>query len=45
VFATESYGGRYGPAFVTYFNEQNKLIDQGELSGIKVKFSALLINK
>ena len=43
VFATESYGGRYGPAFVTYFNEQNKLIDQGRLSGIKVEFDALLI--
>jgi carboxypeptidase C (cathepsin A) len=45
VFATESYGGRYGPAFVTYFNEQNELIDQGKISGIKVKFSALLINE
>ena len=27
VFATESYGARYGIAFVTYFNEQNKLIE------------------
>jgi carboxypeptidase C (cathepsin A) len=45
VFATESYGGHYGPAFVTYFNKQNELIDQGKILGVKVKLSLLLINK
>ncbi|KAG1810119.1 Alpha/Beta hydrolase protein [Suillus plorans] len=29
IFATESYGGHYGPSFVTYFEEQNRLIASG----------------
>ncbi|CAL1710317.1 unnamed protein product [Somion occarium] len=44
LFATESYGGHYGPEFVTYFDQQNALIDAGELKGEKVVVSALLIN-
>ena len=28
---TESYGGRYGPAFTSYFQEQNEKIDDGTL--------------
>lgn len=28
---TESYGGHYGPAFATYFEKQNDLLDQGKL--------------
>ena len=28
IFATESYGGHYGPEFVTFFDEQNAKIDE-----------------
>lgn len=45
VFATESYGGHYGPSFVTYFDQQNALIANGEITGELVVVSALLINK
>ncbi|KAG6834990.1 hypothetical protein H0H93_005873 [Arthromyces matolae] len=31
VFATESYGGHYGPSFVSYFDQQNALIKSGSL--------------
>ncbi|EGO01131.1 hypothetical protein SERLA73DRAFT_179195 [Serpula lacrymans var. lacrymans S7.3] len=44
IFATESYGGHYGPSFVTYFDQQNELIAQGELEGEPVVVSALMIN-
>jgi len=44
IFATESYGGHYGPAFVTFFNQQNALIDAGSLKAEKVTVSALMIN-
>ncbi|CAA7262537.1 unnamed protein product [Cyclocybe aegerita] len=44
IFATESYGGHYGPAFVTYFNQQNALIARGLVRGVKVVVSALMIN-
>lgn len=44
IFATESYGGHYGPGFETYFRQQNKLIDQKKLKGIKLNFDGLLIN-
>ena len=45
IFATESYGGLYGPSFVTFFNEQNSKIDAGEITGEKITVSALMINK
>lgn len=45
MFATESYGGHYGPEFVTYFDQQNQLIDEGTLKGEKITVSALMINK
>ena len=45
ILATESYGGHYGPALVTYFDQQNKLIREGELKGEEVVVSALMINK
>ena len=45
IFATESYGGHYGPEFVTFFDQQNKLIDQGAVHGEKITVSALMINK
>ncbi|KAJ5603616.1 hypothetical protein N7537_006572 [Penicillium hordei] len=32
---TESYGGHYGPAFATYFEKQNDLLDQGKLQANK----------
>ncbi|KAH8103295.1 alpha/beta-hydrolase [Cristinia sonorae] len=44
IFATESYGGHYGPEFVTFFDQQNTLIDQGKLQGEKIEVSALMIN-
>jgi carboxypeptidase C (cathepsin A) len=45
IMATESYGGHYGPEFVTYFNEQNAAIARGGLLGERVVVSALMINK
>ncbi|KAF7348536.1 Alpha/beta-hydrolase [Mycena venus] len=44
IFATESYGAHFGPAFITYFNTQNTLIDSGELTGQKIIFTSLMIN-
>ncbi|KAJ7098236.1 alpha/beta-hydrolase [Mycena epipterygia] len=44
IFATESYGAHYGPAFITYFNTQNALIDSGDLTGQKIVFTSLMIN-
>ncbi|KAI6128863.1 alpha beta-hydrolase [Pisolithus croceorrhizus] len=44
VFATESYGGHYGPDFVTYFDEQNAKIADGSLDAEPIVVSALLIN-
>lgn len=32
--ATESYGGRYGPAFAAFFEEQNQRIENGNWSGV-----------
>lgn len=45
VLATESYGGHYGPEFVTFFDQQNRLIDHGAVQGEKITVSALMINK
>ena len=45
IFATESYGGHYGPEFVTYFDQQNKLIAERKIKGEKIEVSALMINK
>ena len=45
IFATESYGGHYGPSFVTYFEEQNALITSGAIEGESIAVSALMINK
>ncbi|KIJ40385.1 hypothetical protein M422DRAFT_173658 [Sphaerobolus stellatus SS14] len=44
IFATESYGGHYGPAFVTFFDQQNALIDAGKLVAEKINVSAMMIN-
>ncbi|KDR67991.1 hypothetical protein GALMADRAFT_1058390 [Galerina marginata CBS 339.88] len=44
ILATESYGGHYGPAFVTFFDQQNALINSGKLTGELVTVSALMIN-
>ncbi|KAI0342248.1 alpha/beta-hydrolase [Trametopsis cervina] len=44
IFATESYGGHYGPEFVAYFDQQNTKIDQGVIQGEKITVSALMIN-
>jgi len=44
IFATESYGAHFGPAFITYFNAQNALIDRGKLTGQKIIFTSLMIN-
>ena len=45
IFTTESYGGHYGPEFVTYFNEQNAKIQDGTIEGQLINVSALMINK
>ncbi|KAK5737052.1 hypothetical protein LTR17_007013 [Elasticomyces elasticus] len=43
-FATESYGGHYGPVFNEYLEEQNALIKEGKLPGAHyIKLSTLLI--
>ncbi|KAG6815520.1 hypothetical protein H0H87_001000, partial [Tephrocybe sp. NHM501043] len=44
IFATESYGGHYGPSFVTYFDQQNALIRDGTILGEEIIVSALMIN-
>ncbi|KAI0708404.1 alpha/beta-hydrolase [Earliella scabrosa] len=44
ILATESYGGHYGPEFVTYFNEQNAKILDGTIEGQLINVSALMIN-
>ncbi|KAE9398507.1 alpha/beta-hydrolase [Gymnopus androsaceus JB14] len=44
VLATESYGARFGPVFINYFNSQNELIDNGDLDGVKVVVSSLMIS-
>ncbi|KZP17012.1 alpha/beta-hydrolase [Athelia psychrophila] len=44
ILATESYGGHYGPAVVTYFDEQNSKIEKGTIKGEKLEVSALMIN-
>jgi carboxypeptidase D len=44
IFATESYGGHYGPIFNQYLQSQNALIDCGELPGAHhIDLRALLI--
>jgi carboxypeptidase C (cathepsin A) len=45
ILSSESYGGHYATAFVTYFDEQNAKIDQGTVKGEKIVISALMINK
>ncbi|KAK5150435.1 hypothetical protein LTS14_010125 [Recurvomyces mirabilis] len=43
-FATESYGGHYGPIFNEYLEQQNTLIESGKLPGAHyIKLSTLLI--
>ncbi|KZS95849.1 alpha/beta-hydrolase [Sistotremastrum niveocremeum HHB9708] len=44
IFASESYGGHYGPEFVTYFDQQNALINKKKLKGEIITVSALMIN-
>ncbi|KAG2158088.1 Alpha/Beta hydrolase protein [Suillus bovinus] len=44
IFTTESYGGHYGPSFVTYFEEQNALIASGKIDAVPIVVSALMIN-
>lgn len=45
IFGTESYGGHYGPAFVTYFEQQNAAIEAGTLEGEIINVKALMVNK
>ncbi|KIK29406.1 hypothetical protein PISMIDRAFT_480498 [Pisolithus microcarpus 441] len=44
VLATESYGGHYGPDFVTYFDEQTAKIADGTLDAEPIVVKALLNN-
>ena len=45
IFGTESYGGHYGPEFVTYFDQQNALIRSRKIQGVEIVVGALIINK
>ncbi|KAF5343070.1 hypothetical protein D9758_011146 [Tetrapyrgos nigripes] len=45
IFGSESYGGHYGPSFVTFFDQQNARIQSGEIKGEEINVSALMINK
>lgn len=38
---TESYGGHYGPAFFSYFYNQNQKIANGSIDGYPLKFNSL----
>jgi carboxypeptidase C (cathepsin A) len=38
---TESYGGHYGPAFFSYFYNQNLKIENGSMPGYPLKFNSL----
>ncbi|KAG2057137.1 alpha/beta-hydrolase [Suillus hirtellus] len=40
----KSYGGHYGPSFVTYFEEQNRFIASGGIDAIPVVVKTLMIN-
>lgn len=42
-FATESYGGHYGPVFNTYIEQQNELIRANSSSGHEINLKAVLI--
>ncbi|KAJ7291523.1 alpha/beta-hydrolase [Mycena rebaudengoi] len=44
IFTSESYGGHYGPAYVTYFDQQNAAIEAGTISGVPIVVSALMVN-
>ncbi|KAI0672035.1 alpha/beta-hydrolase [Trametes maxima] len=44
ILATESYGGHYGPEFVTFFDEQNAKIHNRTLKGETINVDALMIN-
>ncbi|KAI0768078.1 alpha/beta-hydrolase [Trametes elegans] len=44
IFATESYGGHFGPEFVSFFDEQNAKIANKTLKGETINVSALMIN-
>jgi carboxypeptidase C (cathepsin A) len=45
ILGTESYGGHYGPEFVTYFDQQNALVRSGKIQGVEIVVSALMINE
>ncbi|KAG8874820.1 hypothetical protein FRB97_005638 [Tulasnella sp. 331] len=44
IFATESYGGHYGPEFVSYFDGQNDQIRHGIIPGEIIIVSAFMLN-
>lgn len=39
----ESYGGHYGPAFASYFLDQNAAVTAGKVSGVKINLKVLSI--
>ncbi|KAF2221809.1 Alpha/Beta hydrolase protein [Elsinoe ampelina] len=41
--ATQSYGGRYGPAMVSFFEEQNQRIEKGELEAEILRMDTLML--
>jgi len=45
ILATEGFGARLGPILVRHSNDQNGRIDRHEVTGYKVVFSAIIVNK
>jgi len=45
ILATEGFGARLGPILVRHSNDQNERIDRHEVTGYKVIFSAIMVNK
>jgi hypothetical protein len=45
IIATESYGARFAPTFVNYFNDQNDKITMKKIDGKRLKVDKLAISK
>jgi len=45
IFATEGFGARLYPILVRYSNGQNERIDRREITGYRVVFSAIMVDK
>lgn len=45
ILATEGFGARLGSILVRHSNDQNERIDRHDVTGYKVVFSAIMVNK